>query len=342
MKKIISILLSVVMFFCSAISVYAFDDTTIDDTISAVAGYVYKTVSNPVVGATGGEWAVLGLARSGMEIPEEYYSGYYNNVESYVRECQGILHSRKYTEYSRVILALTAIGKNPENVAGYNLTSPLMDYEKTIRQGLNGPVWALIALDCGDYGNEEIRKKYINFILERELENGGFALTKNEAEINIDVTAMALVALSNYIDDKKVKDAVDRALGVLSDIQNENGGFSLFGTENPESSAQVLAAISALGISYEESRFVKNGNSLVDNILSFYVPGEGFSHIKNGETDIMATEQSLYALVAANRCKNKANALFDMTDTKYIWMEAFKGWNITENLRQLRLFTVER
>ena len=342
MKKIISILLCVVMLFGSAMSVYALDETTIDDIISAAAEYLYKTVSNPIVGATGGEWTILGLSRSGEEIPNEYFRKYYSNVESYVRECQGVLHSRKYTEYSRVVLALTAIGKNPENVAGYNLTAPLMDYEKTIRQGLNGPVWALIALDCGNYGNEEIREKYISFILGRELENGGFALTKNETEVNIDVTAMTLVALSAYMDDENVKEAVNRAVSVLSDVQNENGDFSLYGTENPESAAQVLTAISALGISYEDTRFVKNGNSLVDNILSFYISGEGFSHIKNTETDIMATEQSLYALVAANRCKNGEKTLFDMSDKEQWSIEAFKGWNITESLRQLRLLTVER
>ena len=68
-----------------------------------------------------------------------------------MKEHEGNLHDKKYTEYSRVIVALTAIGKNPADVAGYNLLTPLGDYEKTIWQGMNGPIWALIALDSGNY-----------------------------------------------------------------------------------------------------------------------------------------------------------------------------------------------
>lgn len=94
---------------------------------------------------------MLGLARSGSAVPETYYQDYYAAVERYVQACGGQLHDKKYTEYSRVILALSAIGKDARDVAGYDLTLPLGDYEKTIWQGLNGPVWALIALDSRDY-----------------------------------------------------------------------------------------------------------------------------------------------------------------------------------------------
>ena len=86
-----------------------------------------------------------------IRVPANYYDDYYARVEKYVKNCAGVLHERKYTEYSRVILALTAIGRDPSNVAGYNLLTPLGDFEKTIWQGLNGPIWALIALDSGSY-----------------------------------------------------------------------------------------------------------------------------------------------------------------------------------------------
>lgn len=102
------------------------------------------------MGSIGGEWAVLGLARSGYAVPEEYYQNYYQTVEEYVKACGGVLHETKYTEYSRVIIVLTAIGKDPTNVAGYNLLTALGDYDKTIWQGTNGPIWALIALDRGE------------------------------------------------------------------------------------------------------------------------------------------------------------------------------------------------
>lgn len=99
----------------------------------------------------GGDWAVIGLARSGCRVPDSYFSDYAKRVEQAVAACGGVLSERKYTDYSRVILALTAIGGDPSNVGGYNLLLPLGDYEKTVFQGLNGAIWALIALDSGNY-----------------------------------------------------------------------------------------------------------------------------------------------------------------------------------------------
>jgi len=122
-------------------------DLNLEKTVSCSAAYLLKTVKAPQVGSIGGEWAVIGLARSGYEVPQSYWDNYYAAVEDYVVKKQGVLHTKKYTEYSRVILALTAIGADPSNVGGYNLFTPLGDFDKTVWQGINGPVWALIALD---------------------------------------------------------------------------------------------------------------------------------------------------------------------------------------------------
>ena len=118
MKKSLSVLMCLLILFgLSPQSLAADYDEVLHDT----AQYVYNTVQNPQVGSVGGEWAVMGLARSGVDIPSAYYENYYRRVEDYVKECGGVLHNQKYTEYSRVIIALTAIGKNPAEVSGYNL-----------------------------------------------------------------------------------------------------------------------------------------------------------------------------------------------------------------------------
>ena len=85
------------------------------------AGYVAKTVASPGFGSIGGDWAVLGLARGGADVKSGYFERYYERLESYVKSCEGVLHKRKYTEYSRVALAVTAIGKDARDVAGYDL-----------------------------------------------------------------------------------------------------------------------------------------------------------------------------------------------------------------------------
>jgi hypothetical protein len=97
-------------------------------------------------------------------------------------------------------------------------------------------------------------------------------------------------------------------------MQNNNGGFSTFGHETSESSVQVLVALCSLGISPEDSRFVKNGNSVLDSVLSYSLNGGAFRHTKSGSENLMATEQVLYGLVAYKRFSEGKNSLYSMSD----------------------------
>jgi hypothetical protein len=301
----------------------AVDADALDSVTGDTANYVLKTVPAPNVGSIGGEWAVLGLARSGFAVSESYYENYYNRVVNYVKANNGILSERKYTEYSRVAIALTAIGKNPADVGGYNLLAPLGDYNKTVYQGINGAIFALIALDCGDYAmpvnsGAEVkasRSMYVDYILKKQLPDGGWALTGSSADA--DVTGMALQALSNYQNRADVKAAVEKGLVCLSGIQQADGGFISWSVGNCESTAQVIVALGELGISVDDSRFVKNGNSLLDNLMSFYSKGGGFKHTEDGNgNNGMSTEQGLYALASIKRVVSGSNSLYDMSDVK--------------------------
>ena len=302
-----------------------------DGAIDDMTSYMYETVSKPEVGSIGGEWAVIGLARSGADIPDEYYDTYYKAVEDYVAACDGKLHDKKYTEYSRVALAVTAIGKDPTDVAGYDLLAPLGDYEKTIWQGLNGPVWALIALDSNDYDvpnnsdatTQATRALYVQRILDCQLNDGGFSLFggTSEGEKNSkadpDITGMVLQALSGYQDTADVQQAIDKALAVMSKMQLPTGGFPSMGKANMESTAQMLVGLTSLGISLDDARFVKNGNTVLDGLMDYYVPAEGFTHTMTGDgQNQMASEQGLYALVALNRAQTGEPKLYDMTDVQ--------------------------
>lgn len=287
------------------------------------AAYLLSTVKATTLAAVGGEWAVLGLARSGYSVPATYFEDYYARVEKYVKDCSGVLHERKYTEYSRVILALTAIGKDPSNVAGYNLLTPLGDFEKTVWQGINGPVYALLALDSGSYEipknpnakTQATRQLYIDEILNHQMKDGGWSLT-GTGDADPDLTAMALQALSKYQSQKKVQTAIDKALTCLSGLQDKSGGFVSWGTANAESVAQVIVALCELGIGLDDTRFVKNGHTLTENLLSFRQPNGGFYHALGGADgdDQLATEQGFYALVAITRAENGQNSLYRMGD----------------------------
>ena len=283
--------------------------------------YLKSAVPNPIVDSVKGEWAIIGLARSDASMPTNYYSSYYDRVVAYVEDKindAGQLHTVRSTENARVALAVTAIGKDPRNVGGHNLLTALNDVTYVNQQGVNGPIWALLALDSKNYdapGREEL----IASILAKQFEDGGWAVTPEGSTpatiADVDMTAMAIQALAPYYNTRKdVKDAVDKALICLSGKQLEDGRFQSWGTTNSESAAQVVVALSALGIDADkDTRFVKSGNSALDGLLSFAVEAGGFGHDDN-VVDQMATEQAYYALAAYDRFSRKANRLYDMSD----------------------------
>ena len=320
-RKFAALILAFSVLFSLAVPTFA--ASSVQSEVQSSAAFMLSSVKSPEVGSIGGEWAVIGLARSGYSVPADYYDEYYTRVEKYVKNCDGVLHERKYTEYSRVVLALTAIGRDPSNVLGYNLLTPLGDFEKTIWQGLNGPIWTLIALDSGNYEipknpaakTQATRQLYIDEIIKNQMKDGGWSLT-GTGDSDVDITAMALQALAKYQDQKAVKSATDSALSWLSKNQDSKGGFASWGTMNVESVAQVIVALCELGISLDDSRFVKNGHTLTENLLSFRQSNGGFYHVLDGSdgNNQMSAEQGFYALVAINRAENGKNSLYRMGD----------------------------
>ncbi len=301
----------------------------LDAAVKSSAAYMLQAVPDPQVGSIGGEWAVIGLARSGYPVPQSYWDKYYETVAAYVKARDGVLHEKKYTEYSRVIVALSAIGADPSNVAGYNLLTALGDYDKTIWQGLNGPIWALLALDSGNYAmpnnpaakTQATRQMYIDRILECQLPDGGWSLfggTKAAAAAGSsdpDITGMALQALAKYQEQPAVAKATAEALECMSRMQDSSGGFFSWDSLNSESTDQMLLALCELGIPLDDPRFVKEGHTLLDAIFSLRQADGSFLHVKAGAgSNQMASEQGLIALAAAKRASGMQNGVYRMDD----------------------------
>lgn len=287
---------------------------------TATGAYLEKQ-GTPGVGAVGGEWMVIGLARSGKVVAKGYYDAVVAYVQKNIDENER-LHNVKATENARLILALTALGKDVTNVDGHNLLRGLNDMAYVTKQGINGAIWTLIALNAGDYsvpGGDVTREALTRHILDAQTADGGW--TFMGAEADADMTGMALQALAPYYaTDAAVGQAVDTAIAALSRMQEQDGTFttstggSSYATS--ESIAQVVVALTALGIDpHTDARFVKNGNSAVDALLTFFIPGGGFRHMADSEAaDGMATEQCFYALTAYSRFLEGETALYDMTD----------------------------
>ena len=290
--------------------------------LEKTAGYLQAQIAEPGTGSVGGDWLIFGLARSGVKVPQKYFDTYYENVEAAVREKNGVLSDRKYTEYSRTVLALTAIGKNPADVAGFDLLKPLADFEQVTRQGINGTIFALLALDSGNYEIPEnpdaavqaTRQMYVDELLARALPDGGWTLTGGEPDV--DITAMTVQALAKYREQPDAAAAVERGLAVLSSLQEPDGGYVSWGSSNSESVAQVIVALTELGVPLSDERFVKNDVTVADALLRFAQENGAFVHVRDGSggDDEMATEQAFYALAAIHRAETGETTLYDMTD----------------------------
>lgn len=305
--------------------------------------YIQNNVPAPVVASDRGEWAVLGLARAGVALPDEYIQAYYDKVVAYVKAnigSDGILrkpddkNTPVITDNERIILALTAIGKDPANVGGKNLLAALQDRNimqvtDTSDTDINGLVFGLLALNSGNYTQDSYW--LVQAILTQQNADGSWSSSADTKPVgDVDMTAMALQALAPYYNeggDTTVNAAVDKALQWLS-AKYKNTGYT-----SAESCAQVVVALSALQLNANsDSSFVKTVDgaptSVLGDLLRYYLgEGQGFKHAASGMTaDQKATEQALYAMAAYERYCRRTNALYDMTDA--VCAHSFGDWQV--------------
>lgn len=315
-------------------------------------GDIYKTTGDYIeklpgdeLNAFGSEWYILGLARSGRKVFDDYYKA----IEKYVSENideNGRLDEKRATDNAKLVLVLSALDKDVTDVGGHDLLKALSDMDYVTQQGLSGAIYALLAFDCRGYDvpsadknvEQTSREGLVKYILDKQLKDGGWAYSGDKAEP--DMTAMALQALAaHYKTDAKVKEAADKAVTCLSKLQNTTGGYDSYGSVNSESAAQVITALTALGIDPDnDARFVKNGASVLDSLCGFYVDGGGFRHVSDGKLDPTATAQGYYALAAYYRFAGSQTALYDMTDLDTVEKSGINLKKSQESLAFLRLF----
>lgn len=313
-------------------------------------GYLINDKYLLLAGTTPGDWYPIALGR--LCIPDNnaaYLAVLKDQVEKRYRE-PGKLSAAKATEWHRISLAILAMGGDPTNFGTdangepinliadgtYNRgrTTPLG------RQGINGWIWGLITLDSLRYPVPDdayyTRDDIIEEILCCQLSDGGFALSGEVSDP--DITAMALQALAPYYDsdtlyrytrkitgeteEKTVRQITEEALSCLSALQLPSGDFKSWGTQNVESTDQVVVALCCLGIDpLSDPRFIKDGNTLLDGILRYRMPDGGFVHSFTYDPDnptslpdrsnTMASEQTLYTMAALWRQQNGVRTLYD-------------------------------
>ena len=246
----------------------------------------------------GSEWAVMGLARAGVSVPDTYYESVINAVKNNSLE--------KVTDYERAIIALTSIGKKVDN----SLLDKLLSASYVKNGGVMSSIYALIALDTADYEipqnadskDQNTRDIMIESILAHQKDDGGFSLSESK-ESTVDITAMAVEALAKYANKADVSESIAKALEFIDDnIDADVHNLP----DKCASLAQIVVAYTALE---------KNPKTYVDKMLEYYDGKGQFKY--EGAANASTTTQAYYALVSYYRWANDENSLYDMSDAFY-------------------------
>lgn len=265
------------------------------------AQYVKQSVPAPRVSAVGGDWAVKGIAESGLSVEADYFDSYYDNVRAVVKSSGGNLHEQYYSDYARVIIALEAIGKDAASVEGYDLTKQLDSYKQLTEQGGNAAAYTLAAIHLT--GTKSVYEKdYVSFLIS-ELK----ALTENKTTDRCDDAAMYVLGLSFYQGDAEVKAVTEQGVAYLSERQKENGTMG-----SCETTAETIIALTQLDIDvFSDKRFVKNGNSIGESLMRYAEKNGAFSHTEEEkQANAFASEKALLALCSMKK-QEKGEKLYE-------------------------------
>ncbi len=242
--------------------------------------------------------AVYALWASGADVPEGFYNEYLQALADWL----DLAVKRGKTAYiPGAIRTVAAMGLDMTDFAGHDLLEPLRRPEMV--EADEDRLDMLLDLDAaGDAGKTDefnaLRETLITEALARQQSSGEFRYTsKWPAELKrkgvaaepdrfdyILLTAKSAQALAPYRSRAEVGTAIEKAIDYLSAQQLASGGFLRYG-EDVEEDAVVLEMMQALGISPDDERFVKNGNTVPDGMMGWYqgkysssapAPGQGF------------------------------------------------------------------
>ena len=209
------------------------------------------------------------------------------------------------TSYSKLILDMQSIGINPKEIYSVNSNTPKDAVAELNSISHSSSIWTaaytLLAYQQGVYSIGTKESDLVAKVLDTQIvENGGW--TSSESA-EADATGIAILALSAYYNtNPKVKNAIDKAVIYLSDIQSDNGGFNGMWGENANNTACVIMGLCSLGINPDtDVRFIKNGRSALDRLLDFALENNSGFVLNAGDTAInaYATQQGFPALISA-------------------------------------------
>ena len=266
----------------------------------SLQGWIDTGIAEIVDGLGG--WYLISLRRlEALGVPEETAGLSWRAARAALEEkaAQG----GGITKRERMALTMQALGCGEDFVR-----NTLRD--AAAEETLMPLVFALHLMNNGAEAEGVTREELAVRVAALQLADGGWAVIGNACDA--DCTAMTLQALAPMRENPQAAEAIERGLAALSAVQTETGGFITMGGESAESCAQAVIALTSLGIDPEtDARFFKNGYSVLDEMMRFRVPGEGFAHDPDsGRMNETATEQCLRALCALENQRKGGGAFF--------------------------------
>ena len=218
------------------------------------------------------------------------------------------------TNIDRKIMTLTARGIDCSKLSKYNNGEPFIDakgnevddfvsilYNYRGGYTINGPIFALNALDMGNYTIPEnavwTREKLLETILNHKYLSDGFGL---------DMVTMLMQSIAPYQNDPVYGEQVKAKLWEGFDIVMDSFGTDPFdnpfgvqwgGVYTSEGASQIICALSAMGVDVHTDVRLNNGkDSVLTSFLNYADFDDGyFAHSNTTPKNAMATYQGCYA-----------------------------------------------
>lgn len=244
--------------------------------------------------ASGNEWYALALMQH-----RAYDLGAYEAALVGYLEDNTVTSASSRLKFALVLTALKSKSAYPAEIIDTSIG----------KQGLMSYVFGLHLLNNKCASDLYTADDVIDKLISMQCSGGGWAIIGDVADV--DATAMTLQALAPYYDREGVKAAIDAAIKILGERQAEDGDYLSYGSANPESTAQVMIALSALGIDCaSDERFIKNGATIFDGLLKYRLENGGFCHLAGGEYSFTATVQVFLAIVSYLRMQDGKMSLY--------------------------------
>ncbi|NLB09448.1 MAG: hypothetical protein GX832_07265 [Clostridiales bacterium] len=252
------------------------------------------------------EWMDLGFYQNSLANDSDEFS---------LADCIGGLDTSTnvaMTNIARKIMTMTARGFNCSNLAQYNGGAPYTDskgnsvddlaavlYNYAGSYTINGPVFALIALDMGTYTIPEnavwTREALLEVLLNHKYLSDGF---------DTDMVAGIMYAIAPYRTDPvygaRVRSKLNEGLQIIiNKMDASNYSFKAWGAVNSETASWVIMALCSMGIDcHVDPRFSDGaGHSALQYWMdNFANVSRGYFHHTSGvQNNAMATYQGCYA-----------------------------------------------